>query len=84
MTEGNAIVVTRDPRPGEQGHLQAFRSGGEARHAGRGEAGAKDHLHLTDAADAEHAEDAVQRDLGLGFLPCLARAPSSSVSPCSR
>ena len=60
---------------GEENSATSRLSGPAAKRGipGDGEAGAEDHLHLPDAADAEHAEDAVQHDIGLGFLPGLAR-----------
>ena len=65
-------VVARDALPGKQGHLQTFRSGSKARRGRRGKTAAEDHLHLSDAADAEHTENAIERYLGLCFFPRLA------------
>ena len=73
ITEGNAIS-SRGMRC--QGNRATSRLSGPAAKRGdigRGEAGAKDHLDLADAADAEHAENAVQHDLGLRLLPGFAR-----------
>ena len=61
----------------EQGDFKALGTGSKSRRIGRGEAGAKNHLDLADAADAEHAQNAIQHDIHLGLLPGFARSTFS-------
>src|SRR5262245_57727143 len=56
--------------PGEEPCLQAFGAGRELTGC---EAGAKNQLHLRDAWHRVDRQQAVDLDLGLRLLPCLAR-----------
>lgn len=58
---------------GTEPHRDFLRPRREVRRPGLRKAAAKDHLYLADTADAEDAQDAIQRDFRLGLFPGFTR-----------
>lgn len=73
MDRGERDLVPRNLVRGEQPNLQAFNARTERGRPYVAKPGAEDDLHLADPGDAEDAENALDRDDGLGFFQCLSR-----------